>query len=142
MNFLGPKTDPVGDALSATLTAADVIINRFPYAEKAAGLNTIPEKRQLLRTVRSVLACFRGRLPFSLFVGPRVTVVAGPVHMARIECDTPAHFLETIKECRWQARRNGVRIIGTTDVDFSSLHELALALFDESMCVCSQLPCP
>ena len=75
MNFLGLETDFVGDALSATLTAADIMVNRFRYAEKTAGLNTIPEKRQLLRTVRSVLACFCGRLPFSLFVGPRVTVL-------------------------------------------------------------------
>ena len=42
MNFLGLETDFVGDALSATLTAANVMVNRFRYAEKTAGLNTIP----------------------------------------------------------------------------------------------------
>ena len=33
-----------------------------------------------------------------------------------------------------QVRRNGIRLILSTDIFAHSLHELALALFDEKMC--------
>jgi hypothetical protein len=65
MNMFGIEQDAVFDALIPVLLMPpnpdsgdkQAIMNRFKYQDKKAGIDQIPEKREKLRLVRSVLAC-------------------------------------------------------------------------------------
>ena len=101
------------------------------YSTRTAGLNTTCLSKTRPKCRKNGSGCgwwlppleYRtsGKCPVPLSV---IRTILHPLPLDRLWCN--ATYV--------QVRRNGIRLILSTDIFAHSLHELALALFDEKMC--------